>query len=44
MARFGGLVMENAEGLAEGGGHGHHLLFHRTSKADPWPTPSPALD
>ena len=34
MGRFGGLVMENVEGLVEGGGHGHHLLLHRTSRAD----------
>ena len=35
MARFGGLVMENLEGLVEGGGHDHHPLLHRTSRADP---------
>ena len=35
MGRFGGLVMENVEGLVEGGGHGHHPLLHRTSRADP---------
>ena len=44
MGRFGGLVMENVEGLIEGGDHGHHPLLHRTSKADAWPSPSPALD
>ena len=44
MGRFGGLVMENVEGLVEGGGHGHHPLLHRTSRADAWPSPSPALD
>ena len=35
MARFGGVVMENLEGLVEGGRHGHHPLLHRTSRADP---------
>ena len=44
MGRFGGLVMENVEGLVEGGGHGHHPLLHRTSRATPWPARSPALD
>ena len=34
MARFGGLVVENLEGLVEGGGHGHHPLLDRTSRAD----------
>ena len=34
MGRFGGLVMETLEGLVEGGGHGHHPLLHRTSRAD----------
>ena len=35
MGRFGGLVMETLEGLLEGGGHDHHPLLHRTSRADP---------
>ena len=35
MGRFGGLVMENVEGLVEGAGNGHHPLLHRTSRADP---------
>ena len=35
MGRVGGLVMENLEGLVEGGGHGHHPLLQRTSRADP---------
>ena len=34
MGRFGGLVMENVEGLVGGGGHGHHPPLHRTSRAD----------
>ena len=37
MGRFGGLVMENVEGLVEAGGHGHHPLPRRTSRADPPP-------
>ena len=44
VGKFGGLVMENGEGLVEGGGHGHHLLLLRTRKADPWPSPSPSED
>ena len=44
MGRFGGLVMENVEGLIEGAGNGHHPLLHRTSRATPWPSPFPALD
>jgi len=39
-----GPVMENVEGLVEGGGHGHHPLLHRTSSADAWPSPPRALD
>ena len=34
LGRFGGLVMENVEGLVEGGGHGHHPLFLKTRRAD----------
>ena len=44
VGRFGGLVMENVEGLVKGGGHGHHPLLHRVSRADAWPSPTPALD
>ena len=35
MGRFGGLVMDTVEGLVEGGGHGHHPLRLRTTRADP---------
>ena len=42
MGRFGGLVMENVEGLEESGGHGHHPLLLRTGKADPWSSPFPS--
>ena len=34
LGRFGGLVMENVEGLVEGGGHGHHPLFLKTRRTD----------
>ena len=42
MGRFGRLVMENVEGLVEGGGHGHHPLLLRIRRADPWSSPSPS--
>ena len=42
MGRFGGLVMENVEGLVEGGGHVHHPLLPRTKRADLWSSPSPS--
>ena len=37
MGRLGGFVMEKVERLVEGGGggHGHHPLRHRTSRANP---------
>ena len=40
MGRFGGLIVENVEGLVEGGGHGHHPLLLRTRRAYPWSSPS----
>ena len=42
MGRFSRLVVENVEGLVEGGGHGHHPLLLRIGKADPWSSPFPS--
>ena len=36
LGRFGGLVMENVEGLIGGGGHVRHPFLLRIRKADPW--------